>query len=265
MINLKNQSKNGLNSKLDDVLVKHSLNWNLEISLFVLILVTSILFWVFPDIDIWFSNFFFSEDDKFWAKEVEILNTVRSIGPFLVRMVVLASIFYIVLRLLDLPRLKVSSLQSPLFLLTTLLVGPGIVISMILKDNWGRPRPWMTESFGGKFPNIPVWEISDFCERNCSFVSGEAAIGIWLMSVAFIVPLVWRRTIVLATLLLALIFSLNRIAFGGHFLSDTILSWEITLLVLRLGYRLMFNLIPKFMTSERIERLHKKLGIGTLN
>ncbi len=247
-------SKDDEKPTLESGLVQFSLNWKTEIALISLLVVTSMLFLFFPGIDNWFSSFFYKEPEEdefgFWAREEPLLNLIRSIGPLLVQIAVASSILLIVIFLINLSRRKFYLLQSPMFLLTSLMLGPGLIVSIILKDNWGRPRPWMTEYFGGDFPYVPVWKITEFCDKNCSFVSGEASVVVWLISVAFIVPLAWRRTIAIAILIVAVLLSLNRIAFGGHFLSDVVLSWEITLLVVRLVFRLIYEKIPKYLAND---------------
>ena len=91
---------------------------------------------------------------------------------------------------------------------------------LILKDHWGRPRPVMIDVFGGDQPYVAVWQITDFCSSNCSFVAGEASSAIWLaVALALVVPAVARRRPSRRRRSSTpLLLSLNRIAFGGHFL-----------------------------------------------
>jgi len=50
-------------------------------------------------------------------------------------------------------------------------------------------------------------------------------------------PRAWRPAAVSLALAYAAGLSLNRIAFGGHFLSDVLLSWALTALALALVHR----------------------------
>ncbi len=43
------------------------------------------------------------------------------------------------------------SRRIALYLTTVVLAGPGIVVNVILKSHWGRPRPMNTEGLGGEF------------------------------------------------------------------------------------------------------------------
>ena len=121
------------------------------------------------------------------------------------------------------------------FLLTTLAVGPGIIINGILKNFWGRARPRDTLDFGGDLPFTPAWTNADHCSGNCSFVSGEASAAIWLVALTFVVPGRFRMPVLFAALSFAAAASTNRIAFGAHYLSDVVIAWAITLAVVAFG------------------------------
>ena len=100
-----------------------------------------------------------------------------------------------------------------MFLLSSLIVGPGLLVNLVLKDNWGRPRPVMVGPFGGADPYVEVWKVTDFCARNCSFVSGEVSTAVWLTAIAFVIPRAWR----LSVAIIAAVYA-GRLAFGGHFI-----------------------------------------------
>jgi membrane-associated phospholipid phosphatase len=123
-------------------------------------------------------------------------------------------------------------LRSGAFLTSVLLLGPGLIVNVILKSHWGRARPDDIVNFGGQLSYSKVWVIAHECSRNCSFVSGEGAASFALLAISFIVPSAYRRRVAFAALLVALVISTCRIMFGGHFLSDTLLSWLIVLLVI---------------------------------
>jgi membrane-associated PAP2 superfamily phosphatase len=141
-----------------------------------------------------------------------------------------------------------------LFILSTLAVGPGLIVNLILKDHWGRPRPWRVDVFGGDQPFVGVWRITHECRSNCSFVSGEASSAIWMITLVVLLPERWRPLGLRLILGLAVLLSLNRIAMGGHFLSDTMLSWAITLTVLAAAWRLLYVAPPAFLAASRLER-----------
>ena len=105
-----------------------------------------------------------------------------------------------------------------------LAVGPGLVTNLILKDNWGRARPVQVEAFGGEQSFTPPLLVAEECERNCSFVSGEASsIFMLFFALAMVFP-AWRGRLYLAGLLAGTAAGIVRMAAGGHFLSDVIFA-----------------------------------------
>ncbi|CAA7616563.1 putative undecaprenyl pyrophosphate phosphatase [Magnetospirillum sp. LM-5] len=126
------------------------------------------------------------------------------------------------------------------FLLLSLALGPGLVVNLILKDNWGRPRPSTLMEFGGKATYVRPLMISDQCDDNCSFTSGHGALGFWPLAFALLAPPAWRPLAVAASLIFGAVVGLVRIAQGGHFVSDVAFSAAITIgLILWLYRRLL--------------------------
>ena len=71
-----------------------------------------------------------------------------------------------------------------LFLLLTLIIGPGLITNTLLKDNWGRARPHQITEFGGRAQFTPAFVITNQCVRNCSFTSGDSSFGFWFHTLA---------------------------------------------------------------------------------
>ena len=70
---------------------------------------------------------------------------------------------------------------------------------------------------GGKESFSPWFEITNACETNCSFVSGDASVGFSII----ILYLITKKIIFLyASFVAGFVFGLIRIMAGGHFLSD---------------------------------------------
>lgn len=114
--------------------------------------------------------------------------------------------------------------RAILFLLTSLALGPGLIVNTLLKDFWGRPRPSTLREFGGTNFYVPPLMISDQCERNCSFSSGHAALGFWVVAFALLAPPHRRPWAMAAALAFGIVVGYVRIAQGGHFLSDVVFS-----------------------------------------
>jgi len=226
----------------------------------VFVIAVSLFFLAFPTVDLWASGLFFYGESGFAAQDVDFLRDVRHLGPFLVRVIAISCVGILLLKFLVPGRSPILPLRMPLFLLTTLILGPGVLVNLILKDNWGRPRPRYVEEFNGDLPFQPVWKITDYCDKNCSFTSGEASAAMWLVAPVFLLPATWRAAALAFVLPLCVILSVNRVAFGGHFLSDTLLSWGLTLMVLLVAYRALYVKQPPLVSDSQLDEWFTKRG-----
>ena len=78
--------------------------------------------------------------------------------------------------------------RAMIFLIATIAIGPGVIVNLGLKDHWHRPRPYQTQDFNGRDPFKPWYDDGGECKKNCSFVSGEAATGFWMVAPASVLP-----------------------------------------------------------------------------
>jgi lipid A 4'-phosphatase len=120
-------------------------------------------------------------------------------------------------------------LRRVFYLVLVLVIGAGLIVNVMLKDNFGRARPRDVTEFGGTKQFTPAFFVSHECNRNCSFSSGDAAGGFF--SLALALALSRRRAVYVAGLTLGAAVSLARIAAGAHFFSDTVVSFFVMLIV----------------------------------
>lgn len=135
---------------------------------------------------------------------------------------------------------KKSGWRRWLFLLLTLIVGPGLLTNTLFKDNWGRARPLQVEQFGGAAQFTPPFVMADQCDKNCSFVSGDAAFGFWFHSFAYIAPR-RRKALFYGGLGVGAGYGLIRIGMGAHFLSDVVAAGLLMLASSAALYALLFG------------------------
>lgn len=247
------------------------LHWRLgpARSLLLATLALLVVFLVFPGLDLWFSRQFYAEGIGFPAAEIPALVWLRDLAAMTLWLSGAAMLFSLIAKFVWPDRPSPIAPAKSLFLFSTLALGPGLLVNGILKTVWGRPRPFAVEAFGGELPFVGIWPISGYCDNNCSFVSGEASSAVWLMTFALIVPLAWRSRVGIIALVLAIMFSLNRIAFGGHFLSDVLLSWTLTLLIIVGVHHFMFVRPIPALANQRLEdaltragrALHRRIGL----
>lgn len=108
------------------------------------------------------------------------------------------------------------------FLILSLALGPGLLVNEVFKAESGRARPGQVEQFGGPKQFTPVFAPADQCERNCSFVSGHAAMGFYFIGLAWVLR--DRRWLWLG-IGLGLAVGAGRMLQGGHFLSDILFAF----------------------------------------
>jgi len=130
--------------------------------------------------------------------------------------------------------------RAMIFLIATMAIGPGLIVNLGFKDHWHRPRPVQTQDFNGPNPFVPWYDDNGGCKMNCSFVSGEASSGFWMVAPASVLPLPWRAPAIVAAFVFGFGASLLRLAFGGHYLSDVLLGGLVTLIVIEIVRRLIW-------------------------
>jgi lipid A 4'-phosphatase len=186
-------------------------------------LALGLLFLVFPGIDLATSRLFYDPGQGFPLGDWAPIRIVTAAIPWLTRLIILlcvASAVWLAIKRRSLWRLDGKAL---VFIVAATALGPGLIANTVLKDNWGRARPHQTIEFGGTKQFTPAPLLAAQCERNCSFVSGHAALGFSLVGFALLLPLGWRRrTGIAAAVGFGALVGFGRIAAGNHFLSDVV-------------------------------------------
>jgi membrane-associated PAP2 superfamily phosphatase len=205
------------------------------------VIALSALFLAFPAIDLAVASLFYRAGEGFAASQDPALKAFRKSSDVVLGVVVLGLFGHLGWVLAHRGSEAFMVARRTCYLLVGLAVGPGLVVNGILKSHWGRPRPVAVDVFGGEAPYQSVWRISHWCHDNCSFVSGEASSSVWFVAALVLVPARYRVAVGIPVVIYAVLLSANRIAFGGHFLSDVVLSWTISGLVFAALYRLMVS------------------------
>ena len=206
----------------------------------VLAALTLAVFAIWPEIDLAGARYFYHGGGFFGRNAVERFGRdFFRVTPF----VVLAAYAALWLAKHLGVRLRwAPSGRAVIFLIATMIIGPGLIVNLGLKDHWHRPRPAQTRDFSGPNPFTPWYDDNGGCKMNCSFVSGEAATGFWMVAPASVLPPPWRGPASVAAFAFGFGASLLRLAFGGHYLSDVLLGGLITLIVIEVVRRLIWPL-----------------------
>ena len=119
--------------------------------------------------------------------------------------------------------------RGGIFLALLLALGPGLLVNVVLKDGWGRPRPREIVQFEGKKEFLQPWQ-KGISGQGRSFPSGHAAAAFYMIAPYFI----YRnrnkhraRAWLAGGIVFGTFMSIARISQGGHFLSDNLWAFGI--------------------------------------
>ncbi len=217
-------------------------------------LAAALIFYVFPELDIRFSMFFYDPVSRFYLADAAFCRWIyESIEIVTIVFVVLAVLILAAIWIQKKNRFGLSA-RHLIYLLAVLAIGPGLIVNLVLKDNWGRARPYDVIQFGGTSAFTPAFVISSECHNNCSFVSGHAAMGFYFIAFGFLYPK-RRNLLFLLAGIYGTVVGLVRILQGGHFLSDVVFAFFIIYAVSAVLYWIMFE------RKSPHETLHHHSGI----
>ncbi|WP_345973536.1 phosphatase PAP2 family protein [Sulfurimonas diazotrophicus] len=200
--------------------------------------VTALLLYFFPQIDIAVSSLFYTPGEGFvqggtlWERFV-----YQSVGVVLAMVYVAALLLWLYNRISGRALLALSG-KKLLYILLVAALGSGIFVNLVLKQNWGRPRPDQTTLFGSDRQFTPAFVMSD--QRGKSFSSGHTSGAFALLALIFLARR-HRKTVALAVIAYGTLVSLARIAAGGHFFSDVLVSIMIMYIVSGVLYARFFG------------------------
>lgn len=202
-----------------------------------LLVLTAAVFGLAPELDLASARSFLREGVFIGINPLgEVLRTIGHQAPFWLLGMGAAAW---ALRKLGFTRWPAPSSRAMVYLVLTMAIGPGLVVNVALKNNSHRPRPVQTQELGGAWEFRPWYRFDGQCDRNCSFVSGEASSAFWTLAPALLAPAPVRPLAVAAALVFGTAVAALRMAFGGHYLSDSLISALLTI-VLVLGFHRLF-------------------------
>jgi len=202
-------------------------------------LVCIAFFLIWPDFDLHVSGYFYDETAGgfFWNKTflAEFIYTATDV-------VAGVAIFGLPAALVAGWLSKKESLvrrrRALFFVLSVLIVGPGLVVNATLKDHWDRPRPRQVVEFGGEWAYEPPFSPTFECQNCHSFVSGHASIGFFFFSIALFSR---RRKWLWLPVIAGSVIGATRIVQGGHYFSDVVFSGWVVWFCSLILYALFFE------------------------
>lgn len=227
--------------------------------------VAGLVFGLFPTLDLavagYFHGFVDGANNTFALRLSRLLMTARDAGLWVGTIIIVPVVAALAIKLI-LPRTRLLiSGRAILFLTATMALGPGLLVNVILKDHWGRPRPIDVTQFGGVEHFMPWWKPGGDCPSNCSFVSGDVAGAFWTVAPAALAPPPYRALAYGAALALGVTMSAFRVMAGGHFPSDAIFAGVFTFLIVWLCYALIYRWPRTRLKDEDVESVLERVAL----
>jgi lipid A 4'-phosphatase len=225
--------------------------------------VVGVFFGLFPQLDLMISapfNAMVAYGNNFAPRIYPPLMLARDIGLWVGTAIIIVVVAALLLKLLLPRRRLLLSGRAIVFLISTIALGPGLLVNVTLKDHWGRPRPIDVTQFGGEQHFVAWWDPRGDCPGNCSFVSGDVSGVAWTLAPAALVPLPWRAIAYGAALALGIGMAAMRIMAGGHFLTDTVFAGVFTFLIIWVVHGLIYRWPRTRLTDEAVERAIERLA-----
>jgi len=223
---------------------------------FLIIISISIIFFIFPTIDISVSGIFYKGSGSFFANSLDWnVYLLRDILlPIIVLVIFFIPIIGTIYWFITKKNFLSLTLNNLAYILLSSYLSLGLIVNIILKNLWGRVRPNDTILFGGDQPFSIPWLKVSHCDHNCSFVSGD--VSAYTLLLALILVFSKPQFNKFAYLLIILI-GITRIMEGGHFFSDVIMSFMITHFIVKILFD-FFSQLPDNLNVDKIIFFKKK-------
>jgi membrane-associated PAP2 superfamily phosphatase len=217
-------------------------------------LVVGGVFAVYPQFDLDLAALFYDPATQtFPAQGSGWLQSARDAATALITLLVAPAIFA-VLRKLVMPRRRMLIAgRAAVFLIVTLVLGPGVLANGILKAHWARPRPGEVTQLGGTINFTPWWDPRGQCTDNCSFIAGEPSGAFWTLAPAALTPPQWRPLAYGAALLFGAAMGAMRMAAGAHFFTDVVFAGVFMFLLAWTFHGLIYRWRPTRLSDAAIE------------
>lgn len=206
-----------------------------------------LLFVLWPEIDIAFSELFYDNHRFPYADHWLTLALYHLFAVLpMICLIGIALKF-----LISMAKKRREGVVQCLTLLIFLMLVPGLTVNNVIKDNsTGRPRPRQVSEFGGNEAFSGPFQYSGACDKNCSFVSGHATNGYFLMALYWIFQ---RRRWLLIGIIAGGVAGIGRVVQGAHFLSDIIFAGWISYFLFAALWRLTRKILPRVLGEADVK------------
>lgn len=221
----------------------------------VIAAVVGLLFGLRPDLDLAINaTFYDSALNQFPLNTAAPIQWLRSGAEWLTILIIAFLLLALAFKLVAPQRKMLIPGRAAIFFLAALALGPGLLVNVILKSEWPRPRPNEVTQFGGVERFVAWWDPRSTCQYNCSFVSGEASSAFWMLAPASLMPPPWRALAYAGAIFYGLAVGGLRIVMGAHFFTDVIFAGVLMFFVVWLLHGLIYRWPRTRLSEGAIER-----------
>ncbi|RXI28678.1 phosphatase PAP2 family protein [Aliarcobacter trophiarum] len=219
---------------------------NKQIIVTAIVFIVTILIFELTKLDIYIQSYFYNFEDKHWLiQKDQTLKYIFYDG--FKKLFIIISIIFIVLSLLSFSKrfnLLNRYKKGLIIVALSMLFVPALAI---FKNYTNMPCPYNVVTFGGKYPEIKLFETypKDFVQETKSrcYPAGHATMGFSLMALYFLFKTRRAKNIALLFGVIAGVLTGGyKMLVGHHFLSHTlatmILAWLVILLVVKFVYKI---------------------------
>ena len=229
-----------------------------DFSILIFLLGLLTLIFRFTNLDIRMEHYFYSPDKGWMLQYKPFWDFIYRFGIFPGYILAFCGLIMISVSYWNTNYLRFR--KASLVLVFTIIVGPGILVNLMLKDHTGRPRPRDVTEFGGTENFLCVCEKAPTNEGK-SFPCGHCSMGFYIA-----IPYLFyrgRKKILAYTFLgtgicYGVLIGIARMMAGGHFASDVIWAGGLTWLIALTGFWIFRPdkppVIPLLSGTERKKR-----------
>jgi membrane-associated PAP2 superfamily phosphatase len=233
---------------------------------FAIAVAVGLVFGLRPDLDLAISAAFYDPVSKqFPLDKADSVQALRHGAEWVTILIVAFILLALILKLVAPHRKMLIPSRAAIFLLAALALGPGLLVNVILKSEWPRPRPNEVTQFGSVERFVAWWDPRSTCTYNCSFVAGEASSAFWMLAPASLVPPPWRAPAYAGAVLYGLAVGGLRIVMGAHYFTDVIFAGVFVFIVVWLLHGLIYRWPRTRLSEESVERWLESLAHSLRN
>jgi membrane-associated PAP2 superfamily phosphatase len=224
--------------------------------------VVGVTFALHPELDLLISRPFYDPAKRLFPLVSQpVLLWLRDAAMWIVAVLVAPAVIALVLKLVwPFARMVVPG-RAAVFLVVTLILGPGVLVNLTLKEHWPRSRPIDVSELGGSDRFAAWWDPRGVCPGNCSFVAGESAGAFWTLAPAAVTPLPWRPLAYAGAVAFGTGVGFMRIVFGGHFFTDVVFAGVFVFLIVWTVHGVLYRWRLTRIEDATVERALERLSL----